>query len=187
MHPLPRLLRLLLIIILALLLLLAAGTGIVALLLGSEAGTRFVAGQVASRAGDTVRWSRLEGTLLGPLQLNGLKLSMTGLDLSIDDLYLSWSPRGLLEGRVQVDALRGQGIQLVLSATSEEPGPGAFNPGDISLPVAVELGNIAFSDLLVTVDGQTPVQIDSLELGAQFESQQLTLRNLAVRMPPGPA
>ena len=185
MHPLPRLLRLLLIIILALLLLLAAGTGIVALLLGSEAGTRFVAGQVASRAGDTVRWSRLEGTLLGPLQLNGLKLSMTGLDLSIDDLYLSWSPRGLLEGRVQVDALRGQGIQLVLSATSEEPGPGAFNPGDISLPVAVELGNIAFSDLLVTVDGQTPVQIDSLELGAQFESQQLTLRNLAVRMPQG--
>ena len=94
MHPLPRLLRLLLIIILAPLLLLAAGTGVVALLLGSEAGTHFLAGQVASRAGDTVQWSRLEGTLLGPLRLNGLKLSMPGLDLSIDDLYLSWHPQG---------------------------------------------------------------------------------------------
>ena len=181
----PRPLRLLLIITLALLVLLAAGVGTVAMLLGSEAGTRFVAGQVESRAGGIVKWSRLEGTLLGPLQLNGLRLRMTGLDLSIDDLYLSWQPRALLAGRVQVDALRGQGIQLEMAPASDDPGQSAFNPGDISLPVAVELDNIAFSDLQVSVAGQSPVQVDSLELDAQLENQQLVLRSLVIRLPQG--
>ena len=98
-------LRLLLTVTLVLILLLGAVLGAVAFLLGSESGTRLVAGQVKTLASGTVQWSGLEGTLLGPLRLRGLRLQLEGLDLSIADLYLSWQPGALLQGRVQVDQL----------------------------------------------------------------------------------
>lgn len=181
----PRPIRLLLNTTLALLLLLLLCAGMVAYLLGSRDGTRFVAAQVETRAGEIVQWSRLEGTLLDSLRLSDVRLSLPGLDLRIDDLYLAWQPWALVKGRVQVDAFSAGGMQLALTPAADSPQATPFNPADMSLPVAVELGKIRFSDLQVTVEGQTPLQIDSIELEAQFDKQRLALRSLAIRLPQG--
>jgi autotransporter translocation and assembly factor TamB len=170
---------------LALVLVLATCVSVMTALLGSEAGTRFVAGRVNSLAGDAVQWSRLEGTLLGSLRLHGLRLNLPGLDLSIDELSLTWEPLALLQGRAQVDILTGSGVRLVSSPKAEEPEAGPFNPQDLSLPIAVELGKVGFSDLQFTGEGQEPLQIDSLKLDASFSHRRLELHSLAIRLPEG--
>jgi translocation and assembly module TamB len=163
------------------------GTGLVAvvLLLASEAGTRLVADQVKNLAGETVHWSALEGTLLGPLRLQGLRLQLEGLDLSIADLYLSWQPRALLEGQVRVDQLAGSGVRLALAPTPESSQTSPFNPGDLALPVTVDLGAITLSDLQVITEEAAPLKVDRIELAARLDGERLDLSHFTVRLPQG--
>jgi len=182
---LSRLLRLIIATSLTLLLFVVACIGITWALLASEAGLRFVTGQVNARAGGIVQWSQLQGSLLGSLQLNGLRVSLPGVALSADTLNLSWQPAALLEGTARMDTLQASGIRLTLTPTESDPDASPFAPGDLSLPVGLELGDISFTDLQIIQDGQAPVQIESLALSAQLENDQLNLRQLTARLPQG--
>ena len=166
-------------------LLLAAGLGAVAVVLGSEWGTRFAAGQVQKLAGDTVTWSTLDGTLLGPLRLQDLQLRLEGLDLSIALLELSWQPAALLQGRATVEALSVSGVRLSTTSGAEEPVSKPFNPEDLRLPVAVELKEITVRDLAFAADGAEPVLIDRVDLAARLDDAQLELQRLVLRLPQG--
>ena len=178
-------LRILLILTIALTLLLATGVGAVAILLGSEWGTRFAAGQVKKLAGDGLTWSALEGTLLGPLRLQDLQLTMEGLDLSVAALELSWQPAALLRGRATVEALSVSGVRLATESGPEEQTSSPFNPEDLRLPVAVDLNAITIRDLEITADGADPLVIDRIDLAARLDGSELELQGLTVRLPQG--
>lgn len=180
-----RSLRLFNCLITVLLLLVVVALGSLYGLLASDAGTRLLARQVQARAGDTVQWTQLTGSVLGPLQLAGLQLSLPGLQLAADQLQLSWQPRALLAGRIHVEALRGTGIRLTLTTAESAPAEGSFNPADIALPLALALDDLSFSDLQLIQPEQPPVQIDSVTLSAQLVKQQLEVRQLALRLPQG--
>jgi autotransporter translocation and assembly factor TamB len=173
--------------LLSLTLLVAAAAGGVALVLGTEAGTRFLAKQAANLAPGVVQWSQLEGSILGPLRLRGLQLHLEGLQLSIAELSLAWQPAALLDKRVRLDRLAGQGIELLLTPVPETADSGPFDPSTFTLPVAIDLAEIAFSDLLIRPTGAETLRIENIELAAYLEGQQLDLKNLAIRLPEGGA
>jgi translocation and assembly module TamB len=88
---------------------------------GTTGGTRLLAGQLTRLTGNSLAWDHLQGRLLGELELRGVSYRQPDQSIQVDLLYLNWRPNALLGGRLAVDRLRAEGVQVQLAATDQPP------------------------------------------------------------------
>ena len=86
-----------------------------------------------------------------------------GIEVSAGDLLLRWSPRALLQGRVQVAEISASHLTVRLSPPTADPPPAqpATMPGPFGLPAVVQIDRIAVGELRLvpgTPPGQPPDQ-----------------------------
>lgn len=90
-------------------------------LLGSQDGARWVFDWAARSGLVELRVDTVEGRLLGPLHIEGLRLEVPGAQVELDRASLEWSPLALLRGQVRVTGLAAGSLVLRLRERDDEP------------------------------------------------------------------
>lgn len=85
------------------------------------------------------------GSLREGLQARRMHWEQEGLRATAQEVELAWQPLGLLGGRIQVDRMRAQAIE-VIDQRPQQPGPGE-PPQDLRLPYPVRIDQIALDRL----------------------------------------
>ena len=81
-------------------------------LLGSTAGARFVLAQAIKKvpAGVSVTIERVEGKLLGPLALHGIRVSNQLVEVIVNHVEIDWSPKRLFNKRLYIERVVVDGV-----------------------------------------------------------------------------
>lgn len=165
----------------ALLLVLAAATW---WLLATGAGLRFVLARVQAATHGALQWRQAQGSLIGPLQLAGLRYGDgkgTVIDVAQARLDLHCWP--LLAGRVQVRALDADGVTIALPAsTPDHTGTGSFS---LQAPIDLWLDRAHVGKLRVSQAGQPVFASDSLDLAGRWTHAGIAIDALKLRAPNG--
>ena len=175
---------------LSFLLLLIVVIGGASWLLGTESGFQQTLALGKKFAPGTLEWDEAEGKLIGPLNIRGLHYSQPdGIDAKVAAVDFDWQPGALLSREVTVDQLHVDGIEVRLAEAAEPPEEEPASSGglpDISLPVSINLNDIAITNVAVYPVGQdTPIVIDRVALKANMADADLQLANFEVIAPQG--
>lgn len=148
------------------------------------------AAKVAMRAA-TATLSGLEidnvnGRIIGPLQLRGLRYRSKTLDVTLATAKLEWRFNKLLVGELVVDQLALIGLQVVsrgapAEAESTEP---LTLPQSLPLPITITINDASLAQLEYrSGDENEPFLIDKLHLQGMASSLELTISKLSVQAP----
>jgi translocation and assembly module TamB len=148
--------------------------------LATEPGTRWA---VQRYLPEGVEVERVEGRLLGPLALHGVRSASDGADLHVDEARLRWRPALLRTRTVHIDALEIRGVEVrqkVVESEAAEP----FTLADARMPVAVEIATLSISDLRVwTLDAEEALLVDRIALSATAAGDRIRLSELRISAP----
>lgn len=140
-------------------------------LLASATGTRFLVGTAVDVI-DGLTVTEVEGRLIGPLVLRGVRYSSPTLVAEAPEVTLDWQPRSLLEREVKVTRLRvvGARVKVVPPETppASEPFTGLVLPESLPLPISVALDDVGLTGLVVETEAAT-LSVGELTLIAQLE------------------
>ncbi len=128
----------------------------------------------------------LEGRLIGPLKLRGLRFESETFELLINSVDFDWLPASLLQRALIVEQLHISGVeytQLRPAPPKEDEQPFSL-PASIDLPVSIALRDIALADLQyrATPEAQ-PFVVDSAALQASFAHSELQITKLTAHGP----
>lgn len=171
-----------LLILLSLLLVVAIVLGMAA----SRVGSRWLLEQAGAAAAGALAWNRVEGSLLGTLELEGLRLDQPGLDVDVQYLRFTWRPVRLLTGTLYIDELTARGVEVVLSDSGDPPEESApFDPAALEPPLDIVLASVAL-DAIGLRSGELPrQQVDRVRLSGSVIDGRLDLARLEVSAPDG--
>ncbi|WP_028535787.1 translocation/assembly module TamB domain-containing protein [Paludibacterium yongneupense] len=133
----------------------AAGFGLSA----TQTGFAWTLGHLASASGGRLRLASVQGTLWRGFELGGVRLKTAAFDADIDSLAVAWQPAQLWRGRLVLDRLALGAVMLTPHA---RPGP-AVLPGDLSLPLPVEVKRLDIGSLTVL-----PADLRAYALAARY-------------------
>lgn len=178
--------RSLLALALLLALLIAATFGV----LGTQTGTSWLANTVKQRLNNHMTWQSLSGSILSQIDLTGLRVNEPGLELSADSVSVSWNPRRLLEGALEIEALAANGVVITVTDDQQPPAarqPTFFNPASLQLPLHVELTRLTVTELMIRLPQQVMHSLDSISMSAHLRGDELSVENLRLLLPSGSA
>jgi translocation and assembly module TamB len=124
-------------------------------LVATESGTRWAFARVLARTGPELTIGRVNGSLLGGLVVEDVRLRLTRDELDIGRLTLQWKPALALIGEIEFGAARASAVayRKLPPKGDEEEG------GVLSLPFMLRLEDAIVESLRLDVDGSV------LELG----------------------
>jgi len=158
---------------------------LLAWLLGTNTGSRSLWRGV-SGAVDGLSAEAIEGRFSGPLSLQGLRYDNGTLRLTVESVDLQWSPAALWQSQLLLEQLHVRGLEYtqLQPAPPEEDSEGFKLPESFTLPVAVELQDIALRSLQYrSAPEAAPVVVDAAELVASFRGTDLSIETLSARGP----
>ncbi len=165
---------------------LAAGLAWVA---ASKAGLRWALGVVQDYAPVRLHFDAVDGRLIGPLDVTGLRVRTDTTTLRVARGHLDWRPSRVLWGRVDIATLRVEGIDVeTVAAPDEAMGPQPSGPPQLPAdwipPVGLVIDEAVLADIRVRVSGST-VAVDRIAFGLRVDEGGARLSNLAVDAPRG--
>ena len=122
-----------------------------------------------------LEYEAVEGALLDSFALDGFRMEMGSLRLSVDSLSLSWAEDCVLNGRLCLDYLRVSGTDVRLGESEAveeppvEPESSTAEPGPLALPFPVEIRELAVEDVAVQLADGTRLAWDSFTTAAVAE------------------
>lgn len=133
-------------------------------------------------------YQRIEGRLIGPLQLEKLRYTDGPLQIAAERAELEWNPSALFNGLLKIDRLHVDGLDVRLPPGEQSPAPAEpFSLPDIQLPLAVQIADLQGRNLRIHAHGAAPVVIDAVNLQAQAGAEGLNIDKLDLRSPLGDA
>lgn len=159
-------------------LLLVAAAAALSWLFATESGLRWSYARLRSMVPGTLDVDALEGRLMGPIHIRGLRYRSPSLDARVGDVTLDWSPLALAAGRLQIEKLqlRGARIALLPSPATAESGPTNLRP-----PLPIRIRHFAAEDIQVQRGTVTPYEVQTLEFAGGIDAQTLRVENLKLQ------
>ncbi len=153
-------------------------------LLGTSSGLRFALVRAQSATHGALQWKQAQGSLLGPLQLDGLGYDDgqgTVVDVAQVRLDLRFWP--LLAGRVHVRGLDVEGVRVALPKSAQNnSSSGSFS---LKPPVDMLLDRVHVGAVQVSQAGQPVFASDSLDLAGRWTRLGIGIDTLQLRAPDG--
>ena len=135
----------------------------VLVLVSSEPGLRLVAALATQLSGDRLRFSAVEGRLLGPIRIGSVLWQAPGKQIAVHGLELDWHPAALGQKHLQIETLRVQHLQI--NSKSDEP---AQAPGSLALPLTIQLETLQISRL----DYNNQLQLHDISVRLSSDGRQ---------------
>lgn len=175
----------------SLLLAVLAVAGFGAWLLTTESGRDFVLqrAEAALPAGSTL--GEADGVLVGPLVLREVTLVADDIRIDIERIDVDWSLGPLLAGRVRIDELAANGVDIHLPAATDAVEPVGERkaielPSDLALPFAVAVERLSVSAVSVN-RGDDLLGPFELRLRAEHDGTRVRIDELRASTPWGEA
>ncbi len=127
----------------------------------------------------------LQGRLIGPLKLRGLRFESETFELLIKAADFEWLPARLLRRELLIEQLHVSGVQYtqLKPAPPKEEEPFSL-PESIDLPVSIALRDIALDGLQYRATPKAePFVVDSAALQASFAHSELKITKLEAHGP----
>ncbi len=115
-------------------------------LVGTQAGARWLFDWVPRAGLAELRVEKVEGRLLGPLSIEGLKLEVPGAQVELDHATLGWSPAALLRREARISNLSAGRLVIRLREKDDEP-KDRTPPRVPQLPIAVRVEHATLAHL----------------------------------------
>ncbi|WP_194788807.1 translocation/assembly module TamB domain-containing protein [Pseudomonas sp. UFMG81] len=164
-----RVFRSILLAVAALLLLIALA---LALVLGTQAGSRWLLGMVPG-----LETRDFEGRLGSSWQASHLRWADGQNRVELQAPRLAWSPACLLRGTLCIERLQAERIDMAFAPSASEPDSGPLQLPALSLPLAIELGEVKVGQ--VRLDGDA--LLGNLQLAAHWTATGLRVDSLQLQ------
>ncbi|SNB46795.1 translocation/assembly module TamB domain-containing protein [Geobacter sp. DSM 9736] len=161
--------------------------GIVVWLGGSSSGTQTIFRIISRYSPVKVSTKEVEGKLLGPLHLAGLRIELPHTRLEAARLHLDWYPHALLNGRVLVKELVLEGVHVhdLSPPSGKPPAIGWPRVSGILLRTEVRVEQLRVTDLIYRSRDAKPIRLTSLTGSAAWNDGTLSLYGLQASAPEG--
>lgn len=120
-----------------------------------------------------------EGAPLDRLVLHGLHIEAGPAAVAVERLELAWAEDCLLRGRLCIDRLAAEGVNVRLSRSEEksvdEPGAAGEGLGEIEFPLPLVIRELALADVDIRLADGTRVRIDDFTSGAEAQGASFAL------------
>lgn len=160
--------------------LLIAVAGVAGFFAGTEAGMRLLWPRLVRMLPGELSVESLEGRLIGPVTLQGLRYRQDGTSLAIDRVTANWRPGALLFGKFSITQLHADGVALTLPPAPDEPAPAPFTAP--VLPLTLSVANARLGRISVARDSDMPVLVEVADFDFQFDGRALEIHSLEARM-----
>lgn len=153
--------------------------------LGTQTGLRTLLAVVEDVAPEMIDVARVEGRVLGRLELDGFALRLPGLEVAIGALVLDWSPGALLTGTLRIGELKARDLVLVSEPSdAEKPASEPFQLPSVTLPIAIDVGQVLIENLRYQQAGADAalVVLARAELSASASGQRVDLTRLTAEL-----
>jgi translocation and assembly module TamB len=146
----------------------------------TEPGLRFIAHRAFVLVPGELNVEEVEGRLVGPVHLRGIRYADGDLEVQASSLGLDISPLFLLAARIQITRVDIGGLTVRLPPPAVEKPPVETTPPDIRLPLAVRLEEGALEGLTIHPAEGAPIFVERISLSGSIDRQGLTLRHLGI-------
>lgn len=169
--------------LLVLLVLLLVIAGLLAWVAGTRSGLAFAWSEIGPRLPQGIAVASVQGRLIGPLKVRGVKIDTSTMNVSINAIDLDWTARDLLAATVHITnlAVRGVDYQAKQAAQPRSNPSKPFSlPAAIHLPVTVQIDRVAVDGVSAsTAPGAKPVVVNSARLAdARLGNTAWTIKSL---------
>lgn len=173
--------------LLILLLLIVVIVGLVAWVTTTRSGLAFAWGQIGPRLPEGMEIASVEGRLIGPLEVRGVKYETEAMKVAVNAVDLDWTASELLSATVHVRNLAVRGVDYEATKIIDTPEPEPEEPAEpfslpdaIDLPVTIQIDNVALDDIsAITAPDAEPFVVDSARLAnARLDGEQWRIESL---------
>ena len=173
--------------LLILLLLIVVIVGLVAWVATTRSGLDFAWGQIGPRLPEGIEVASVEGRLIGPLEVRGVKYETETMKVAVNAVDFDWIASELLSATVHVRNLAVRGVDYEVTKIVDTPEPEPEEPAEpfslpdaIDLPVTVQIDNVALDDISATTAPEAePFVVDSVRLAnARLDGEQWRIESL---------
>lgn len=164
--------------------------GIVALTAGflvlTESGLGLVLRQAGSLAPGSLAIEKVEGRLLGPIGLEGVRYVDGDLEIEVEDVRIEWRPAFLLAGRVQIKRFNLSGLKVRLPSAGDGEVEERVEKGPPSLraPLGIRLEEGIFKDLTFSPPGGQDYKAEQILVRGSINRRGILLRKLEITARP---
>lgn len=173
--------------LLIVLLLLVVVLGLIAWVATTRSGLDFAWGQIGPRLPQGIEIASVEGRLIGPLEVRGVKYETDTMKVAVNAVDFDWTASELLSTTVHVRNLAVRGVDYEVTQIVEPPEPEPEEPAEpfslpdaIDLPVTVQIDRVALDDISATTAPEAePFVVDSVRLAnARLDGEQWRIESL---------
>lgn len=164
----------------------AAVIGMTVWALATEAGLQLVAGLANRATGGQLQLEAPQGRLIGPLRIARIRYTSPGFTFHADELALDWQAAALPRGRLQVDRLSAERVEVRLPESVDDAVP-LTAPDSLALPLEIELSRVALGELALWrgVAPEPVFSMSAVEASLVSEGGRHRVRGLQATLPFG--
>ncbi len=158
---------------------------LLAFVLGTQTGLRTLIAVSEDLAPGMIAVDRVEGRVLGRLEIDGFALKLPTLDASVGTLVLDWSPGALLTGTLRVQELRASDISVLAELADKDKPTEPLQLPSITLPIGIDIDQVLIERLSFRQMGADPssaIELTRAELSATADGNIVELRALSAEL-----
>ncbi len=153
-------------------------------LLATESGLQFLWRQAAALAGPELTVTQVTGRLSGPLRIQELHYTTNKFSLVVEQLEITWQPRGLLSGTLEFTRVNAAAVRYTQLAGTTATGSDRIELPAIVLPLRLRLDSLHVgSASIVTAADSEAVQLQDIALAARAGDTRVALTRLSLAAP----
>lgn len=152
-------------------------------LLYTPSGLRFALDRGVAMMHGRVAYANASGTLAGTTTINRLRYrDVDGTLVSVEQATVALRPWALLGHRLHIAKARIEGVVIDIVPSRQPAKSSGFS---LKPPLALALDDALLTHLVIKQNGKQTFAADSLAIAGSWNSQQVLIRQLALRAPSG--
>ncbi|MGH8278021.1 MAG: translocation/assembly module TamB domain-containing protein [Gammaproteobacteria bacterium] len=170
--------RIVIAVVVVLILIVAGGLTFV---LHSQSVLRWTVARALARTPE-ITIQQVEGTLAGPITLEGVAIQSATFDARVETLTLDWQVSALLAKHLRIRRLALDGVDMVVKGGGAHRAFKLELPAPPKLPVSIAVRALVVDNLQIQAPGlAVPLHVAHATLSARLSNRAWSVRNLQVR------
>ena len=156
-------------------------------LASTESGLRYLYQQAQRQLPAELSIEKIDGRLLGPIKLNGVRYRQNGGQINAEQLTLAWQPAALLSGELVISRLQLQSINVELAEpepSDQQSSTTDTNLSDFRLPFHLLLQDVVLDDISIT-QGERNIKLTQIKMAASSDDHGLQFETLQIKIAGG--
>lgn len=154
-------------------------------IVGTTSGARFALRRAIAVTEGRLEIADVRGSLARRLTLDRVSWKDEGVEARVARIDLDFAVLDLLRKQLHITALNLEDTRLVLNTVTARPQPPEQAPISLAAPLTIRLDAFHAAGGSIVKNGETLLQLDTVDLGASWTAQGIGLKDFKLRAPAG--